>query len=88
MRITSPLSVLSKTRSFIVVPNTPTSIKYHFIHEQAEKETVTLKYCPNEDMVAEMLTKGLTKDHFNKIRTMAGVRGYHQRRRLCATTEH
>lgn len=50
-------------------------IKYHFIREQVEKGTVVLKYCPSKDMVADMLTKGLTKDQFNKLRTMAGVRG-------------
>ena len=36
-------------------------IKYHFIHEFLDKEKVTLKFCPNENMIADMLTKGLGK---------------------------
>ena len=35
------------------------SIKYHFIREQVNDGTVTLKYCPTQDMLADMLTKGL-----------------------------
>ena len=36
-------------------------IKFHFIRELPEKEKVTLKFCPNENMIADMLTKGLGK---------------------------
>ena len=48
--------------------------KYHFIRELVEKESVTLKYCSRDDMIADMLTKGLSKDRFHKIRTMTGIR--------------
>jgi len=49
-------------------------IKYHFVRDQVEKETVTLKYCPTKDMIADMLTKGLHKEQFYKLRSMAGVK--------------
>ena len=51
-------------------------IKFHFIREQVEKGTVTLKYCPTENMIADMLTKGLNKNQFLKLRFLAGVRKF------------
>ena len=50
------------------------SIKYHYIREQMEWGAVALKYYPSNDMIADMLTKGLARDQFCKIRKMAGVR--------------
>ena len=37
----------------------PIGIKYHFIREQVENGNVELSYCRTEEMVADMLTKGL-----------------------------
>ena len=48
-------------------------IKYHFIREQVEKGTVELQYCPTEEMIADMLTKGLSRDQFIKLRLMSGL---------------
>ena len=48
-------------------------IKYHFIREQVEKGIVELQYCPTEEMVADMLTKGLSRGRFIKLRLMSGV---------------
>ena len=49
-------------------------IKYHFIREQVENKTVILKYCRTEEMVADIITKGLTQFNFNKLRDMIGVK--------------
>ena len=49
-------------------------IKYHFIRELVEKEHLVLQYCPTEEMTADMLTKGLGRDQFFKLRDMAGVK--------------
>ena len=35
------------------------NIKYHFIREQIANGTICLKYCPTEDMLADLLTKGI-----------------------------
>lgn len=43
-------------------------IKHHFIREQVERGTVELQYCPTEEMIADMLTKGLSRDQFTKLR--------------------
>ena len=50
------------------------AIKYHFIREQVHNNTVTLKYCSTNNMIADMLTKGLSGEQFAKLRHMAGIR--------------
>ena len=37
-------------------------IKYHFIRELVGNGIVQLKYCPTEEMIADMLTKGFSQD--------------------------
>ena len=34
---------------------------------------IKLKYCPISNMIADMLTKGLGKIQFEKLREMAGI---------------
>lgn len=36
-------------------------IRYHFVRETVENETVELRYCPSSQMLADFLTKGLWK---------------------------
>ena len=50
------------------------AIKYHFIRDQVENNNMELKYCRTNDMIADMLTKGLNGEQFAKLRHMAGVR--------------
>ena len=40
------------------------NIKYHFIREQIANGTICLKYCPTEDMLADILTKGIGPEKF------------------------
>ena len=47
-------------------------IKYHYIREQVNNKKVELKYCP-KDMIADVLTKGLSRERFEKLRLMCGV---------------
>ena len=35
------------------------AIKYHFIRDEARKGTINVQYCRTDDMIADMLTKGL-----------------------------
>ena len=48
-------------------------IRYHFIREQVNNQNIELKYCPTNNMIADMLTKGLGKETFEKLRTLAGL---------------
>ena len=84
---TTPMTIYEDNQSAISMAKNPQfhgrakhiGIKHHFICEQVEKGTVVLQYCQSEDMTADILTKGLNKDQFHKLRTMTGVK------RLCDT---
>jgi hypothetical protein len=56
-------------------------IKYHFIREQVSNGVVELKYCPTEEMVADMLTKALPRNRFVELRSKAKSMAIHQVRR-------
>ena len=49
------------------------NIKYHFIREQVYDNNIKLKYCQTSDMIADMLTKGLGKIKFEKLRELTGI---------------
>ncbi len=55
-------------------------IQHHFIQEKLESGEIGLKYCPTQDMVADVLTKALAKErHQNLTRSMGlGVLDYLQ----------
>ena len=48
-------------------------IKHHYICDIVETGRIKLIYCASEDMVADMLTKGLPIRKFGKLRGLAGV---------------
>ena len=48
-------------------------IKNHFIREQVAQGTIILEYCPTTEMVADILTKGLSRESFCKLREKSGV---------------
>ncbi len=49
------------------------SIKYHFVRDLVEQNKVKMVYCPSEDMIADILTKGLNKDKFVYMRALTGM---------------
>ena len=72
MRITKGTIALSKN------PNNHQctkhiDIKYHYIRETVEKKQVQLVYCPTENMIADILTKGLLKSRFQCLCSLIGV---------------
>ena len=48
-------------------------IKYHYIRETIEKKQVQLVYCSTENMITDILTKGLPKSRFQCLRSPIGV---------------
>ena len=52
------------------------AIKYHFVREKVDNNDIVLKYCCSEDNIADILTKGLTKHSFDKLRAMTGLRKF------------
>ena len=49
-------------------------IKYHFVRDKARKGTIDIQYCRTEDMIADMLTKALLAERFERLRDLAGVK--------------
>ena len=39
-------------------------VAYHFVGEQVNLNNVIVKYCPTQDMLADVMTKVLTKETF------------------------
>ena len=48
-------------------------IRYHFVREKVEDGTIQLKYCPTDEMIADILTKPLPTQRFVKLRELMGV---------------
>ena len=48
-------------------------IRYHFVREAVEEGKVEVLYCPGDHMIADILTKPLSKDKFEYLRTLMGV---------------
>ena len=48
-------------------------IRHHFVREAVEDGTISITYCPSEEMVADILTKGLAKDKFECLRDRLGL---------------
>ncbi len=47
--------------------------KYHFVWEKVADHTIQLKYRPTNDMLAGLLTKGLSREKFVRLRDMCGI---------------
>ena len=48
-------------------------VKYHFVHEAIQQRLIELKYCPTDNMIADLLTKPLLKGQFEKLRFAMGM---------------
>ena len=44
-------------------------IRYHFIREQVELNTIDVCYLPTEEMLADLMTKGMNRDRHLKLTT-------------------
>ena len=48
-------------------------LKYHYSRRLQRKKVIKLKYCPTNEMQADILTKPLNKSQFTKIRSLVGI---------------
>jgi hypothetical protein len=49
-------------------------VQLHFIRDHIEKGTIKVEYCPTEDMLADLMTKGLARDRHAKLLGLMRVR--------------
>ena len=48
-------------------------IKYHFVRDLVEAGRIKVEYCASENMIADILTKGLCINRFEMLRQLAGI---------------
>ena len=48
-------------------------IRYHYIREAVQEGIMNLCYCPTEQMIADLLTKPLPREHFKMLRDAMGM---------------
>ena len=48
-------------------------VSYHFVRERVTSNEIVVEYCPTQDMVADVMTKGLPRVTFQKFRNLLGV---------------
>ena len=48
-------------------------IRYHYVREAIDNESVDVEFCPTTEMIADLLTKPLPKGQFGKLRQAMGV---------------
>ena len=76
-----PLTIYEDNQSTICMAENPKfhgrakhiDIKHHYVRNQVNEKKIELKYCPSEYMIADMLTKGLSRIQFNKLKDMIGI---------------
>lgn len=48
-------------------------IKYHYVRDMVQAGRIQLEYCASENMIADILTKGVTIKQFQKFRKLTGI---------------
>ncbi|KAF2358692.1 hypothetical protein FHG87_010554 [Trinorchestia longiramus] len=48
-------------------------IKFHYVRDLVRKKEIDLVYCPSNDMLADIFTKGLSAEKFSRLRSKLGV---------------
>lgn len=77
----SPTIIYSDNQGAIALASNPIAhartkhidIRHHFVREQVLEETIKVVYCPTNDMVADLLTKGLPSEKHSKFVTEMGM---------------
>src|SRR5438552_8794215 len=49
-------------------------VQLHFIRDHVEKGTINIEYCPTEDMLADLTTKGLARERHERLLGMMEAR--------------
>ena len=48
-------------------------VHHHFVREKVERGVLEVEFCPTEEQVADVLTKGLSKEKHEKFSRMMGL---------------
>ncbi len=81
-----PITIYEDNQSCIKVSNNPElhgrskhiDIRYHFVQEKVEKKEFVIKYCPTQQMIADIFTKALRKHQFAELKTQLKLKTLEQ----------
>ena len=73
MRTTKERRSWPRIQNITVEQNTCIDIRHHFVRERVVANEINVVYCPTEDMVADVMTKILSKYSFQNLRNRLGV---------------
>ena len=48
-------------------------IRYHFVRDLVQKKEIEVDYCPTTDMLADIMTKGLSRPRFQDLCNKLGI---------------
>ena len=76
-----PTKLFKNNQGAIVLSKNPSNhsrtkhkdLKFHFIPEAIQRKQIDVEYCESNKMPADILTKGLEKERFEKLRCLIGV---------------
>ena len=76
-----PITIFEDNQSAICLANNPKDhsrmkhidIKFHFVRELIKNDQIKVLYCPTNDMLADLMTKALPAEKFNKFRKLIGM---------------
>ena len=81
IKLTEPIILFEDNQSAIELSKNPKhhnrtkhiDVSYHFVREQVTAKTLCIKYCRTEEMLADIMTKGLPRPTFEKFRDKLGL---------------
>ena len=76
-----PIVMMEDNQGAIALANNPIAhsrtkhidIRFHFIREAQKNGLIQIKYCPTEEMLADLLTKPLPRNSFEILRQFLGM---------------
>ena len=76
VNIALPMHIMEDNQACIMIADNPVSqrktrhmdIRFHFIRDYINDGTVTVKYCPTREMLADIMTKIMHKPTFERLR--------------------
>ena len=74
----SLLKIMEDNQSAIAIAKNPVAhartkhinIRFHYVWEPIEEGIIEIEYCPTDVMIADLLTKPLSKERFERLRQM------------------
>ena len=76
-----PVLLMEDNQAAIAIARNPVAhartkhidIRFHFVREALQDGAIDIHYCPTSEMLADLLTKSLSKEWFERLRSAMGM---------------